>query len=217
MTADGRSDAELMAAHVAGDAEAFGELFRRHRDRMWAVALRTVGDRDLAADCVQDAFVTAFRRAETFRGDASVSTWLHRVVVNTCLDRLRRRRPTDELPAADPAAPGDSFATAQVRLDVEAALAQLPDTQRAALVLVDMYAVPVAEAATILQVAEGTVKSRCSRGRDALAQLLGLPGRVPGRDPLSDRGDHAPVGNHPDRRNVSSTNPQTSSSNERRS
>src|SRR6202451_800248 len=85
------SDQELLRRHVAGDTEAFGELFRRHRDRLWAVALRTVCDPDEAADALQDAMVSAFRRAADFRGDSAVTTWLHRIVVNACLDRLRRR------------------------------------------------------------------------------------------------------------------------------
>src|ERR1700760_3360535 len=85
------SDAELLRRHVAGDNEAFGELFRRHRDRLWAVALRTVCDPEEAADALRDAMVSAFRRAADFRGDSAVTTWLHRIVVNASLDRLRRR------------------------------------------------------------------------------------------------------------------------------
>ena len=92
------SDVALIEAHLAGDPEAFGELFRRHRDRLWAVALRTTGNPEDAADALQDALVSAFRRAESFRGDAAVTTWLHRIVVNACLDRLRRRK----VRAADP-------------------------------------------------------------------------------------------------------------------
>src|SRR3546814_13546144 len=90
-----RSDAELLAAHVAGDSDAFGELFARHRDRLWAVALRTMGNRDEAADGLQDGLVAAFRRADSFRGEAQVTTWFHRVVVNACLDRLRANRPEE--------------------------------------------------------------------------------------------------------------------------
>ena len=82
-------DAELLRRHVAGDDEAFGVLVRRHRDRLWAVALRTLGNPEDAADAVQDALINAFRRASSFRGDASVTTWLHRIVVNACLDRIR--------------------------------------------------------------------------------------------------------------------------------
>ena len=88
---DWPSDHELLRRHVAGDAEAFGELFRRHRDRLWAVALRTVCDPEEAADALQDAMVSAFRRAADFRGESAVTTWLHRIVVNASLDRLRRR------------------------------------------------------------------------------------------------------------------------------
>ncbi|MEO7422687.1 MAG: sigma-70 family RNA polymerase sigma factor, partial [Ornithinibacter sp.] len=95
-------DRALMARHVAGDGgEAFGELFRRHRDRMYAVAVRTTGQRELAADAVQDAFISAYRRAGAYRGEAAVTTWLHRIVVNACLDRLRKRRPMSPLPEGD--------------------------------------------------------------------------------------------------------------------
>ncbi|HEU4998653.1 MAG TPA: RNA polymerase sigma factor SigM [Lapillicoccus sp.] len=172
-----RTDADLIAAHCAGDPDAFGELFRRHRDRMWAVALRTCGDRELAADAVQDGFLAAFRRADSFRGDAAVTTWLHRIVVNACLDRLRRRRPTVPLPeyeSLELADQRDEHGSTESALDVRAALAQLPEGQRLALVLVDMHGLGVAETAEILGVAEGTVKSRCARGRAALAELLGL-------------------------------------------
>src|SRR5690349_21523299 len=144
---------------------------------MWAVALRTVRDPELAADCVQDGFIAAFRRADSFRGDAAVTTWLHRIVVNACLDRLRRRRPTAPLPeyeSLELADQHDEYASIESAIDVRAALAQLPEGQRLALVLVDMHGLGVAEAAEILGVAEGTVKSRCARGRAALAVLLGM-------------------------------------------
>lgn len=174
------SDKDLLRRHVEGDDAAFGELFRRHKDRMWAVALRTCRDPEMAADCVQDGFIAAFRRADSFRGEAAVTTWLHRIVVNACLDRLRRRKPTSELPEYELADRHDHHASTEVRLDIHEALAKLPDGQRAALVLVDMHAVPVAEAAAILGVAEGTIKSRCARGRAALAEHLGLtPGQRP--------------------------------------
>lgn len=84
------SDQDLLTQHVAGEPDAFGELVRRHRDRLWAVALRTLGDREEAADAVQDALVSAFRAAHTFRGQSAVTTWLHRITVNACLDRARK-------------------------------------------------------------------------------------------------------------------------------
>ena len=171
-------DRELLAAHCAGDPDAFGELFRRHRDRMWAVALRTTRDPEMAADAVQEAFISAFRRADSFRGEAAVTTWLHRIVVNACLDRLRRIKPVVHLPDTDLSVLADSHDhhhSVDVRLDIRAALGQLPEGQRMALVLVDMHGLSVAEAASILDVAEGTVKSRCARGRAAMVPLLGLP------------------------------------------
>jgi RNA polymerase sigma-70 factor (ECF subfamily) len=174
-------DAALLRAHVAGDRYAFAELVRRHRDRLWAVALRTLGDREEAADALQDALISAFRSADRFRGDAAVTTWLHRIVVNACLDRVRRRQSRPTVPLADtdphPIAPVDS----DTALDVRAALAKLPHEQRAALILVDIEGYPVGDAAAILQVPEGTVKSRCARGRARLAALLGHL-RNPGAD-----------------------------------
>ena len=179
------SDRELLSAHCAGDAEAFGELFRRHKDRMWAVAVRTCGDRELASDSLQDAFIAAFRRADSFRGDSAVTTWLHRIVVNASLDRLRRRKPTTPLPEYDLADKHDAHASTEVGIDVRNALAELPEGQRMALVLIDMQGLSVAEAAEILEVAEGTIKSRCARGRTAMAELLGLTitSRGSGREP----------------------------------
>jgi RNA polymerase sigma-70 factor, ECF subfamily len=170
----GRSDEQLLAAHAAGDPRAFGELIGRYRDRMWAVALRTLRDPEEAADAVQDASISAFRAAARFRAESAVSTWLHRIVVNACLDRIRRRaaRPTAPLGDVDPASPRDESAAVERRLDVNRALQTLPEGQRLALVLVDMQGLPVAEAASVLGVAEGTVKSRCARGRAALAPLL---------------------------------------------
>ena len=176
-TPEGFDDHELLRLHCDGDPDAFAELFRRHKDRMWAVALRTTRDPELAADSVQDGFIAAYRRAESFRGDSAVTTWLHRIVVNACLDRLRRRRPQSPLPEEDLPARHDEHARTELRLDLEQALGRLPEGQRAALVLVDMHAVPVAEAAAILGVAEGTIKSRCARGRAALAAMLAITPR----------------------------------------
>jgi RNA polymerase sigma-70 factor, ECF subfamily len=171
---DGRDDRALIAAHVAGDRDAFTVLVRRHRDRLWAVALRTMRDREEAADALQDALLSAYRNAAGYRGDAAVTTWLHRVVVNACLDRMRRRAARPSVPLGDTDVPGhlDEHAALERHLDVQAALARLPEPQRAAIVLVDLQELSVAEAAEFLGVAEGTVKSRCSRGRVALGRLL---------------------------------------------
>lgn len=176
------SDQELLEQHVAGEPDAFGELVRRHRDRLWAVALRTLGDREEAADAVQDALVSAFRAAHTFRGRSAVTTWLHRITVNACLDRARKAAsrktaPVDDAERLDQLLePHESAEAPAERHDLHrellGALATLPAEQRAALVLVDMQAYPVAEAARILDVPIGTVKSRCARGRARLVPLL---------------------------------------------
>jgi RNA polymerase sigma-70 factor (ECF subfamily) len=180
-----RDDRALMLAHVNGDPHAFSELARRHRDRLWAVALRTLGDREEAADAVQEALISAFVHASSYRGEAAVTTWLHRVVVNACIDRVRRRqaRPTIPLGETEVATKRDDYAATEARLDIHAALARLPESQRAAIELVDLMDLSIAEAAQILGVQEGTVKSRCFRGRTELARLLQdrLPSPAPGR------------------------------------
>ncbi|MFD7299782.1 MULTISPECIES: RNA polymerase sigma factor SigM [Streptomyces] len=176
------TDEALLARHVAGDPNAFGELVRRHRDRLWAVALRTLGDREEAADAVQDALVSAFRAAHTFQGKSAVTTWLHRITVNACLDRVRKAASRKTAPVDDTERleqllePHESASAPAERNDLHRqlveALGTLPPDQRAALVLVDMQGYPVAEAARILDVPTGTVKSRCARGRAKLLPLL---------------------------------------------
>jgi len=213
------SDAELLRRHVAGDPDAFGTLFARHKDRLWAVALRTVCDPEDAADALQEAMISAFRRAADFRGDSAVTTWLHRIVVNAAVDRLRRRSTRSISWSGDPdalealamqgpqgepslgspsggvgggASAGDTADAIETRLDVNAALRMLPAQQRMALVLVDMMGYPVADAAEILGVSVGTVKSRCARGRARLLPYLShlrtnspLTGNQPGADGVS--------------------------------
>jgi RNA polymerase sigma-70 factor, ECF subfamily len=177
---DEPSDGVLLRRHIQGDTEAFGVLFQRHKDRLWAVALRVTCDPDDAADALQEAMISAFRRAESFRGDSAVTTWLHRIVVNASLDLLRRRSTRsvawsgdpDELPGAEQGQPPDTAAAADSRIDVDAALRTLPPPQRAALVLVDMLGYSVADTAAILDISEGTVKSRCARGRTRLLPYL---------------------------------------------
>ena len=181
-----RSDAELLQAHVQGDPEAFGELFTRHRDRLWAVALRTAGGPDDAADALQEAMISAFRRAGSFRGEAAVTTWLHRIVVNACLDQHRRRRsrPTTTWIETLHETPhnADDVSNRELQIELERALAELPDDQRTAIVLVDVQGYSVEDAAAIMQCPPGTIKSRCARGRAKLAARLAAV-RNPEADP----------------------------------
>jgi RNA polymerase sigma-70 factor, ECF subfamily len=128
--------------------------------------------------------ISAFRRAGDFRGDSAVTTWLHRIVVNASLDRLRRRTAHAATSVGDEGAldilatqgrvpaTTDPSSVRDTALDVEAALRRIPPEQRAALVLVDMLGYPVADAAAVLEISAGTVKSRCARGRARLLPYL---------------------------------------------
>lgn len=169
-------DDELLVAHRDGDPSAFGELAGRHEAGLWAVAVRTLRNHEDAADAVQETLVAAYRRAGSHRGDSSVRTWLYRILVNACIDRIRRegRRPTVPLLDAEPGrGPGDLAADAATRLDLVSALAELPAEQRVAVIMVDVQGWPVTEVAVMLGVPVGTVKSRCGRGRAKLAVLVG--------------------------------------------
>jgi RNA polymerase sigma-70 factor (ECF subfamily) len=165
-----RSDAELLAAHVAGDRYAFEELFHRHRPRLYKLARRRTPSPEDAADALQDAMLAAHRGAASFRHDAAVGSWLHRIVINACLDRLRRAQPTT--PLIEDTAVSDRTSQVDTVLVVRRALMRLPAEQRAAVLAVDMHGYSVADAAALLGVAEGTVKSRCARGRARLTALL---------------------------------------------
>ena len=168
-----RTDAELLAAHVAGDRYAFEELFHRHHRQMYRLAQFTSHNPDDADDALQDAMLSAHRTARTFRNDAAVSSWLYRIVVNACLDRLRRNKSRPTTPLLDDTGHvGDPMPRVDTAIVVERALMRLPVEQRAAVVAVDMQGYSVAETARMLGVAEGTVKSRCSRARRRLAEAL---------------------------------------------
>ena len=175
---DARTDEELLAAHVEGDRDAFGILITRLQGHLWAVARRTSQSDEDAADALQDALLKAHRMADRFRADSKVSSWMHRIVVNTCLDRIRRNkaRPTVPLPEFDItelADPHDQHGDVDLTLSVGRALDTLPADQRAAIVAVDVEGYSVAEAAALLGVPVGTIKSRCARGRAKLAVSLG--------------------------------------------
>ncbi len=167
MTAWTGPDRELLSSAGPG---AFDELFRRYRDRLWSVAVRTLGNPADAEDAVQETFAAALRSGG-FRGEAEVGTWLHRILMNKCIDRMRARPGPDPDPRSG--AVTDPSGGVATRLVVGEALAMLPPEQRAAVVLVDVQGWPVAEAARVLEVPEGTVKSRCARGRLRLVELLG--------------------------------------------
>lgn len=172
-----RSDEELLQAHVAGDRYAFEALFHRHHRQLYHLARATSNNPDDAADALQDAMLKVHRHAPRFRHDASVSSWLYRIVVNSCLDRLRRNKVHATTALGDDSCPGrDPMPGIDTALAIEHALKRLPVEQRAAVVAVDMQGYSVAEAARLLGIPEGTVKSRCARARTKLAAALGYLG-----------------------------------------
>ena len=172
------SDESLLAAHLRGDPRAFGTLVTRHERRIYGLCLRILGNREDAEDATQEAFLAALRKAATFRRAAAFSTWLYRIAVNAATDQARRRGrarmttldPEDAGVAADPGPDLGEAVTAAVA--VQTALTEVPEEFRVAVVLCDLYRVPYADAAQILEVPVGTVKSRVFRGRAALAACL---------------------------------------------
>jgi RNA polymerase sigma-70 factor (ECF subfamily) len=199
-----RSDESLLAAHLRGDPRAFGELVGRHERRIYGLCLRILGNREDAEDAAQEAFLSALRRASSFRQAAAFSTWLYRIAVNAATDQARRRgraRVTQLGPddAGMAVAPGSELGEVVASaVAVQTALTRIPEEFRVAVVLCDLYRVPYADAAQILEVPVGTVKSRVFRGRVALAERLGdpptreraqggpgaAPGTAAGRPPL---------------------------------
>ncbi|WP_433197062.1 RNA polymerase sigma factor SigM [Nocardia sp. CA-107356] len=171
------TDVELLQAHVRGQRHAFAELLRRHNDHLWQTALRTSYTREDAADSLQDALLSAHRTAASFRAEAEVRSWLHAIVVNACLDRIRRnktRRAVSLSPETmpEPKDTRDDIAELEMSLVIDRALFTLPQDQRAALVAVELEGRSVAETAALLGVPEGTIKSRCARGRQRLQERL---------------------------------------------
>ncbi len=177
-------DEVSLAAARAGDRRALDDLLRRHQPRLWAVCRRLTGSDADADDAAQNALIAIVRALPSFDGRSRFGTWAYRIAVNASLDELRRRRRR-----ADPGLPGDAdlsgpgagpelIATtvgpesAALTVDVDAALRRLPPDFRAAVVLRDLCGLDYAEIAEILGVPAGTVRSRISRGRSALAPLL---------------------------------------------
>ncbi|HZD68776.1 MAG TPA: sigma-70 family RNA polymerase sigma factor [Actinomycetes bacterium] len=206
---NGASDEELLAAHVRGDRRAFGELVARHERRVYGLCLRMLGNRQDAEDATQEAFLAALRYAGSFRHEAAFTTWLFRIAVNAATDQARRRGRTQartlplqagEVDERGPSG-GDPGATIPGALAVQAALHQVSEDFRAALVLCDLYGFPHAQAAEVLEVPVGTVKSRLFRGRLALGELLAEAGRPaggrgdrPNPEVVTERGTQAVVG-----------------------
>lgn len=172
-------DDVLASAAAGGDRGALERLLDRHADRIHALCRRVLGPTEDALDATQEAMIAVARGIGRFDGRSAFTTWLYRVATNAALDEGRRRsrrpRPVETLP--EPSTPAGPALDAQVdaRVDIDDALARLPEEFRVAVVLRDLCDLDYAEIAQVLDVPPGTVRSRISRGRAALADLLGNP------------------------------------------
>ena len=193
-------DEQLLATYVdetrhAGEREAaFRELVRRYTRRVFAVCFRVLGSSGDAEDAVQETFVKLALNAESFRGDAKLSTWLYRVARNVCTDRIRyeARRPAtpvDDPATAAPEAMSEDHAAGRVTaITLEHALGQLDERSRTLLLLVAVDGLSYAEAAEVAELPVGTVKSRVSRARLQLGRILeDADERTPNAQPRAER------------------------------
>jgi RNA polymerase sigma-70 factor, ECF subfamily len=172
---DRARDITMLRAVADGDASAFEALVRTHADAVYGHCLRFFNERTAAEDATQEVFIKVLRQAGSYDGRAAFSTWLYRITRNTCLDIARaaaRRPPTTDLAAVTDPGGEDVMA---VRDDADAlrrAIAALPDADRDAMAAVGLYEMTYAEAAQVLGVAVGTVKSRVFRARRTLVEIL---------------------------------------------
>jgi len=183
----GLPDPELIDRVRAGDGEAFGDIVKRHQDRLYNTVYRLVGSAEDARDIVQDVFVKAFENLEAFRGGSSLYTWLFRIAVNTSLSHRRKRKwihlgmaggdDGDEAgrpPLADPASadPSDPLVAAETEALIQEAINALDDEHRTIVVLRDIQHCDYREIADLLDLPPGTVKSRLHRARLLLRERL---------------------------------------------
>jgi RNA polymerase sigma-70 factor (ECF subfamily) len=186
------SDAELVRRFKEGDRAAYSEIVRRYQDRVFTLCLRWMGgDRQVAEEVAQDVFLALYRSLSRFRGDAQLSTWIYRVVINHCKNRrlYRKRRHMDQHEGLEGESTDPDAAARQIADDgpgtdaslhaqqaghlLQEALERLDDEQRQIIVLRDVQDLSYEEIADILDLPRGTVKSRLHRARASLAQLLG--------------------------------------------
>lgn len=186
----GVSEATLIQQCQQGDMQAFDELMARYESRVYNIAYRLLGDTEDAYDIAQETFMRVYRALSRFRGHSTLHTWIHRIVVNLCLDEIKKRRrrphlvqepwPDEEEPPGslieripDETTDPEAWALSRERqLIVRRAIASLPPHHRAVLVLFDLEGMAYQEIAEVLQISIGTVKSRLNRARLALKKKL---------------------------------------------
>lgn len=187
-----QSDELLLRRAQKGDAEAFEELMVAQESRMYAIALRMMGNREDAQDCAQEAMVRIYRAMGSFKGQSSLATWIYRITMNTCLDELRRRKvrkvtSLDTLvesgwsPTDKGETPEEYGLRSEKQTVLNDAIQSLPDDMRAAIVLRDIKGYTYDEIADILNANVGTIKSRISRGRERLREILSKHSELFGR------------------------------------
>jgi RNA polymerase sigma-70 factor (ECF subfamily) len=176
MSDEGRQvDAELVTRCRAGDLSAFEDLYRQHSTRLYSLAYRMVGHAEDAEDLLQEIFLTAFRKLDTFKGASALGTWLYRLAMNVCLDRLRSKaaKQSSMTDALDETVGYPGASLPQVtRLDLERAIASLPEGSRAAFLLHDVEGFDHMEVGRILGIAEGTSKSQVHKARLRIREYL---------------------------------------------
>ena len=178
-----QSDEVLLRRTQKGDADAFEELMAGQESRMYAIALRMMGNREDAQDCAQEAMVRIYRAMSAFKGQSSLATWIYRITMNTCLDELRRKknRPSTSLdnlldqgwsPSDGDNSPERRAIQSETRKTLAGAIRDLPEDMRSSIVLRDVQGYSYDEIAQMLDVNVGTIKSRISRGREKLREKL---------------------------------------------
>lgn len=178
-------DHRLIAACRQGDLDAFGQLVRRHQDRLYNTVFRLVGNAEDAQDVVQEAFLSAYQSLDGFKGHSEFFTWLYRIAYNTAISFKRKQRVTLSLSAGTPGAaalepldesehgrPGHGLERQEEERRVQAALSKLSPEHRLVLILKDMEGQKYEAMAEILQVPIGTVRSRLHRARAELRAIL---------------------------------------------
>lgn len=187
-----QGDELLLRRACKGDVQAFEELMQSHESRIYAIALRMMGNREDAQDCAQEAMVRIYRAMGSFKGQSALATWIYRITMNTCLDELRRRK-ARKVTSLDslvnngwsPTDTGDTPEEHGLRVEKQSALNQaiqsLPDDMRAAIILRDVKGYSYDEIASILDANVGTIKSRISRGREKLREILSKQSELFGR------------------------------------
>ncbi len=187
-----QGDELLLRRACKGDVQAFEELMQSHESRIYAIALRMMGNREDAQDCAQEAMVRIYRAMGSFKGQSALATWIYRITMNTCLDELRRRK-ARKVTSLDslvdngwsPTDTGDTPEEHGLRVEKQNSLNQaiqsLPDDMRAAIILRDVKGYSYDEIASILDANVGTIKSRISRGREKLREILSKQSELFGR------------------------------------